>query len=110
MKKVCLYEFENPEIKIAMHVYFNADNQLLFDGYDMGKRVKEGLGDSDYEYQYIIAWEEAKKLASLFNCKENDKLGILEGLKQRFYDNDAYSKFGSYMNKHHIVFEQFTWR
>ncbi|WBL21172.1 hypothetical protein [Zunongwangia sp. HRR-M8] len=109
MKKVCLYEFEDPAIKISMHVYFNADNQLLFDGYDIGKRVKEGLGDSDYEYQYIIAWEEAKKLAHLFNCKENDKAAILEGLKKRFNTNDAYSKFGDYMIENNVVFEQFVW-
>ncbi|MBW2960550.1 hypothetical protein [Mesonia aestuariivivens] len=110
MDKVCLYEFENPEIKISMHVYFSPENQLLFDGYDIGKRVKEGLGDSDYEYQYIIAWEEVKKMARLFNCDENDKPAILEGLKQRFNANDAYSKFGDYMKEHHIVFEQFMWR
>ncbi|MCR9062837.1 MAG: hypothetical protein NXI00_02665 [Cytophagales bacterium] len=104
-----LYEFENAEIKIWMRVYFDPQNQLKFEGYDIGKRVNELLGDSDYEYFYTVEAEEVKKLAKLFNVSATNKEAILRAIKKRFHNNDAYSKFGQYMKENEIKFSQFTW-
>lgn len=109
MEKITLYEFENPNIKISMKVYFNDKNELIFDGYDIGKRVNELMGDSDYEYQYTIQFDEAKKIANLFNIDIKEKTVLLKEIKNRFNENDAYSKFGTFMKENNIEFESFTW-
>ncbi|MBS3993658.1 MAG: hypothetical protein KGZ87_08080 [Bacteroidetes bacterium] len=109
MKKITLYEFESPNIKISMKVYFNDRNELIFDGYDIGKTVNELMGDSDYEYQYTIQFEEAKKIANLFNVNIDEKIAFLKEIKSRFNENDAYSKFGRFMRENNIEFESFTW-
>ncbi len=41
MEKITLYEFESPNIKISMKIYFNKENNLIFDGYDIGKTVSK---------------------------------------------------------------------
>lgn len=110
MKEITLYEFESPNIKVSMRLYFNDKNELVFDGYDIGKNVEELMGDSDYEYQYKICFEEAKKLAKLFKTDINKKSELLKEIKNRFNEYDAYSKFGDFMNKNNIEFESFTWR
>ncbi|WP_299242422.1 hypothetical protein [uncultured Aquimarina sp.] len=68
------------------------------------------MGDSDYEYKYSIKFNEAKKIASLFNVDINEKMVFLKEIKNRFNDNEAYSKFGAFMKENNIVFESFTWR
>lgn len=110
MKRITLYEFESPDIKISMEVYFNEKDELIFDGYDIGKRVSELMGDSDYEYKYTIRKEEVKKLANFFNIDINDKMAFLKAIKTRFNENDAYSKFGAFMKENNVAFEAFTWR
>jgi len=110
MEKITLYEFESPNIKITMQVYFNEKNELIFDGYDIGKTVSELMGDSDYEYQYTIKYNEAKKLANIFNIDINEKTALLKEIKNHFNENDAYSKFGTFMKENNIQFESFTWR
>jgi hypothetical protein len=49
MEKLTLYHFENPDIKVTIEAYFR-EEWLLVEGYDIGKRVEEVWGDSDYEY------------------------------------------------------------
>lgn len=110
MEKITLYEFESSDIKISMKVYFNEDNKLIFDGYDIGKTVKDLMGDSDYEYKYSVDFKEVEKLAKLFDVSVKEKIVFLEEIKSRFNENDAFSKFGSFMKENDIVFESFTWR
>ncbi|MBR9853905.1 MAG: hypothetical protein GYB37_04910 [Algicola sp.] len=110
MDKITLYEFESPNIKISMKVYFNEKNDLIFDGYDIGKTVSKLMGDSDYEYYYTIKFGEAKKIAKLFNIDINEKIDFLREIKNHFNQNDAYSKFGKFMKDNNIEFESFTWR
>lgn len=109
MEKITLYEFENPDIKISMEVYFNKENKLIFDGYDIGKTVSKFMGDSDYEYQYAVEFKEVKKIAKLFGTNFNEKMVFLKEIKNRFNDNNAYSKFGAFMIENNIAFESFTW-
>ena len=61
MKRITLYKYKDDKIKISMELYFNENDQLIFDGYDIGERVKEYWGDSDYEYTYTIEPAEVKK-------------------------------------------------
>lgn len=110
MEKITLYKFESPDIKILMEVYFDEENKLIFDGQDTGKKVSKLLGDSDYEYKYAIEFEEVKKIAKLFNMDFNKKMDFLKEIKNRFNENDAYSKFGAFMKENDIVFESFIWR
>lgn len=110
MEEIILYEFESPNINISMKVYFNEENTLIFDGYDIGKTVKELMGDSDYEYHYSVKFSEVKKLASIFNININEKMVLLKEIKNRYNENDAYSKFGAFMKENNIIFESFTWR
>lgn len=92
-----------------MEVFFNEENELIFDGYDIGERVSELMGDSDYEYQYTVKFEEVKKIAALFDINADEKMIFLKEIKKRFNENDAYSKFGAFMEENNIVFESFTW-
>jgi len=110
MEKITLYEFESSDIKISMKVYFNEENTLIFDGYDIGKTVNKLMGSSDYEYHYSIKFSEAKKIASIFDININQKIDFLKEIKNRFNENDAYSKFDKFMKENNIEFESFTWR
>ncbi len=52
----------------SMELYFDG-NQLVFDGYDIGKTVEDAWGDSDYEYSYTIEPAEVEMLyANLSVC------------------------------------------
>jgi len=110
MEKVTLYQLESSDIKISMEIYFNKQNQLIFDGYDIGKRVEELLGESEYEYSYTIEFVEANKISKLFNINIAKKPTLLKEIKNRFNGNDAYSKFGNFMTENDIKFSRFTWR
>ena len=92
-KKVTLFDFESDNIKIYMGLYFTQQNQLIFDGYDIGKTVDIAFGDSDYEYGYVIDTSEVKKLYNFYNIKEIERLKLLNTLQVHFSGNKAYSKF-----------------
>jgi len=110
MRKVTLYQLESSDMKISMEIYFNEQDQLIFDGYDIGKRVEELLGDSDYEYSYTVEFIEVNKISRLFNINITEKSTLLMEIKNRFNGNDAYSKFGDFMTENNIKFSRFTWR
>lgn len=110
MEKVTLYKFKSDRIKVSMEIYFNEKDQLIFDGYDVGKAVEEFHGGYDYEYYYTIEMEAAQKLAHLLKANPEDKLSILNAIKADFSGNYAYSEFGKFMKEHNIFFETFTWR
>lgn len=110
MEKVTLYTSKNSGIKVSMKIYFNEDHQLIFDGYDIGTIVKDLMGDVDYEYYYTIEPNAVRQLAHVLGVNPFEKSIILQEIKKRFYENDAYSKFGDFMKKHKIKYNQFTWR
>jgi hypothetical protein len=109
MQRVTLHEFENSEIKVSQDIYFNEKNQLIFEGYDIGKKVLALKGDSDYEYYYTIESTEVKKMAKLFDIDDSEKYSILTEIKRRFAGNESYSRFGAFMRENDIAFSQFTW-
>ena len=109
MEKIILYKKERPDIKISMEMYFNEEGQLIFDGYDIGKTVKDWWGDSDYEYSYTIEAAEVEKLYTLLNIASPDRHSLLKEIKKRFGGNKAYSKFGDFMTENDIDYTAFTW-
>jgi len=109
MVRITLYREERPDIKINMEMYFNKKGQLIFDGYDIGKSVEDWWGDSDYEYSYTIEAAEVKKLYPLLGIAGSDKRSLLREIKKRFGGNNAYSKFGDFMEENNIDFKGFTW-
>jgi hypothetical protein len=109
MERVVLYKEERPEIRIYMEIFFNEKDQLVFEGQDLGKRVKEFWGDSDYEYSYTIEAVEVGKIYSLFGILPSDRKNLLLEIKNRFEGNDAYSSFGEFLMDNKVDFQSFTW-
>ncbi len=110
MEKIELFKFENEHIKIEMLLYFDDIGQLIFEGYDIGKRVNDSFGDSDYEYNYTIDVSEIQKLYSILNVENGDRNLLLIELKKKFGNNEGYSDFGNFMRENNIKFNAFTWR
>lgn len=109
MNRIIIYEEERPDIKISMELYFKETGQLVFEGYDIGERVKEIWGDVDYEYFYTIEPVEVKKLYSLLAIAFADRAALLQAVKERFGGNSAYSLFGNFMRENNIIFSSYTW-
>lgn len=108
MSKVTLYHYQNPDIKITVEAYFNGE-MLVVEGYDIGKRVEELLGDSDYEYATGVQQDELKKLYSLLNVPVGDKEGLLKAIADSFNTNSCYSEFQALLNQNGIKAESFSW-
>jgi hypothetical protein len=109
MEKVTLFYLERPDITISIEIYFNENDQLYFDGYDIGETVEKAWGDSDYEYTYTIEPEEVNKFYEIFDLRVGDKSGLLQAIKNRFSVNAAYTLFGDFMQEHNIKYDSFTW-
>jgi len=109
MHTISLYEYEDKDIKISMDLYFNEQDKLIFDGYDIGRKVLEIRGSSDHEYKYTIAPADVQKLADLFQVQYSDRKALLQAIKDKFGGNEAYSKFGAFMDSHGVKYEIFMW-
>lgn len=109
MHRISLYEHESPGLKVSLDLYFNEKNQLILDGYDIGKTVYELRGDADYEYIYTINFTEVQKIADVLGASLDDRNSFLHVIKSRFHGNEAFSKFGEFMRSNGILFEQFYW-
>ena len=90
MERIELYKFEAPHISISIALYFNEEGQLIFDGYDRGKRVEEALGDSDYEYQYTIEPLEVEKLYTAVGVDQGDRKALLLELKETIWEEQCF--------------------
>jgi hypothetical protein len=102
-----LYQFKNEEISIHIEAYFENGN-LIVSGYDIGKRVKEYFGDSDYEYTTTVHAPEVEKLSALLNVEENEE-ALLLALAIRFNTNSCYSAFQTFLDDNKIKYEGFSW-
>ena len=109
MKSVTLYTFSSPDIRISMEMYFDRKGQLIFDGYDIGKNVKDYWGDSDYEYTYTIKPKEVGKIYDILGVPKGEKEKLLLVLQQQFSGERAYHDFGEFMEKHGIEYRGFTY-
>ena len=61
MDSVLLFSFQTEQIKITIEAYFDDGENLVIDGYDIGKTVEEAWGDyseiQDYLTQHNIRFE-----------------------------------------------------
>jgi len=105
---VPLFEFSNDEIKVSIEARFE-DVTLIVEGYDIGKRVEEYWGDSDYEYSATVHPAEVEKLYRVLAISVGDRRGMLTELAKRFNTNTCYSDFRIFLDQHEIKHEGFSW-
>jgi hypothetical protein len=108
MYRVTLFHIDTPEIKVDIQAYFENEN-LIIEGYDIGQRVKDWFGDSDYEYKTTIFEKEVKKLYPLMQVREGDKKGLLAAIANNYNTNTCYSEFNDFLIKNDIKSENFSW-
>jgi hypothetical protein len=108
MKEVMLYHFVSDDIKISIEARFDGES-LVIDGYDIGKRVEQYWGDSDYEYTTTINESAVKLLCNLLNIKHGDKAGLLQVLANRYNTNSCYSDIQKLLDDNKIPYEGFSW-
>jgi Fe-S cluster assembly scaffold protein SufB len=109
MNRVSLFSRHTEEIKIDIEAYFDGEENLIIDGYDIGKTVEEFWGDSDYEYTTTIRPGEIKKLYAAMNIPDGSKQELLSFLQAHYNTNTCYSEIQDYLEKHNIHYEGFSW-
>ena len=107
-KSIDLFHLKNDEIKIDIVARFEGDD-LIIDGYDIGPRVKEALGDSDYEYMMTIEPESVARMYELLDVKPGDRKGLLKALAGRFDGNKCFSEIGNFLDENNVQYKRFTW-
>jgi len=106
---ITLYHFENTEIRIDVEARFDHET-LIIDGYDMGKRVEEYWGHTDYEYVITIPPASVQQLFFLLEAKVGDKENLLQQLVRKFNTNSCFSEIRKLLDDHQIACEGFSWR
>lgn len=109
MDSVLLFSLTNDTIKVTVEAYFNVTGSLVIDGYDIGKKVEEYWGDSDYEYSSTVAPDEVKKLYALFQLKDGERQELLLAIQARFNTNTCYSELQNFLDVNKIKYEGFSW-
>jgi len=88
---------ESSDITISIDAHINSDGGLRLEGNDVGNRVKELLGDSDYEYLIDVPASEIGRLLLLL-------------LKEKYDgDTEAVSKFKTFCESNGIAHSFFNW-
>jgi hypothetical protein len=108
MMRITLFQYSNSEIRINIEAYFDGD-KLIIEGYDIGKRVEEAWGDSDYEYSVTITGDEVTKLYPLMQVTEGNKEGLLKAIANTYHTNSCYSEFRDFIDRNGIKSEGFSW-
>ncbi|MBX2946764.1 MAG: hypothetical protein KF725_13095 [Cyclobacteriaceae bacterium] len=109
MKSISLFTYSAPDIKVSIEAYFDGD-KLIIDGYDIGKRVEEYWGDSDYEYVLTIPPAGVDFLFGYFNLAGKNKEDLLNSLAVKFNTNTCYSDIQKLLSDNGITYESFSWR
>jgi hypothetical protein len=107
--EVLLYHFAGDDIKVTVEAKFQGES-LIIDGYDIGKRVEEYWGDSDYEYTTTIQEAGVMLLYDLLNVKRGEKTALLNELSKRYNTNSCYSEIQKLLDDNKIPYEGFSWR
>ncbi len=105
---ITLHHLEREDIKIDIVARFEKGN-LIIDGYDIGKTVKEAWGDSDYEYVMTIPAGNLPALYRLLEVEVGDRKALLEAVARRFHGNRCFSSLGKFLDQNGIDHETFTW-
>jgi hypothetical protein len=107
--EVTLYDFRDESIHINVVARFEKE-KLIIDGYDIGKKVQEIMGDSDYEYIITVHEAEVVKLFEVVAIPVGDQDSMLRWLTESFNTNSCFSAFSEFLSAKGIVHETFTWR
>lgn len=105
---VTLFFYQDSEIKISVDAYFEGD-VLVIDGYDIGTKVEEYWGDSDYEYVTRIPAAGVQQLCAYYQLDTTNRAGLLQQLAADFNTNTCYSDLNKLLTKLNISSEGFTW-
>ena len=109
MESVLLFSFKTDRIKVTVEAFFDDKDNLVIEGYDIGKAVEEHWGDSDYEYSSTVSPEEVKKLYIVVNLRPGDRKGLLSYLQTHYHTNTCYSEIRTWFDDNHIRYEGFSW-
>lgn len=109
MESVVLFSMKTEQIKVIIEAYFDNKENLVIEGYDIGKTVEEYWGDSDYEYSTTIEPEEVKKLSAALNLTPDSKDELLNYLQTHYNQNNCYSEIQKLLTHHQIKSEGFSW-
>jgi len=107
-KSITLLHFEREDIKVDVVARFEED-ELIIDGYDIGKTVEEVWGDSDYEYVMTIPTDSLPPLYRLLGVEVGKPKTLLKAIAERFHGNDCFSALGDFLEKNNIDHKTFTW-
>ncbi|MDZ4716779.1 MAG: hypothetical protein SH819_15040 [Cytophagales bacterium] len=108
MPEITLFHEEREDITIDICARFDGE-ALVIDGYDIGKRVKEYWGDSDYEYFMKIPIAGVEVLYKHFEIPGPDKDQLLSLIQTRYHSNRCYSELEKLVSDLGIVHESFKW-
>lgn len=104
--RVILYRHMDEGISVTVEAYFS-DGTLVVEGYDIGKRVEEYWGDSDYEYSTVVAEELLPALYQTLGVSTQAEL--LNELQIRFSGNHSYSQFQQFLESAGIPYSAQSW-
>ena len=109
MDRVLLFFSATPGIKVTVEIYFDEAENLVLEGYDIGKTVEEYWGDSDYEYVIRIPAASFEFLFQHFQMKTRSRLALLQELARRYNTNYCYSEIRKLLDDHKVIYEGYTW-
>jgi hypothetical protein len=108
MMEVTLFHFESEDIKIDIIARFEGE-ALVIDGFDMGKRVAEYWGGSDYEYNMKIGAAGVEILCTNFGVPQGEKQQLLDFLAAQYNTNTCYSQLEDLFTALGIQRESLKW-
>lgn len=96
--KVTLFSDETPELSRSITMSLDASGALKLEGQDVGPRVKEMLGDSDYEFALSLTPENAGALCfALLQEKLSGRVDAVDALRELCKENGIESEFWNWM-------------
>jgi len=106
--QITLYDFKNDRIHINIVARFENED-LIIDGYDIGKTVEEAWGDSDYEYILTIRREQVLSICQEFKTDVANHSALLQEMAKRFQGNTCFSDIEKFLTERSIKYERFSW-
>ncbi len=103
-----LYTIKRTDVRVYMNLGFEGED-LKFDGHDLGTTVDENWGSSEYEYTATVVAKDLGPLYDLHGIKSGAKEALLVALAPLFSNNSGYTQFKTYLKKHGIAFDTFTY-
>jgi hypothetical protein len=103
---VTLFQFQSESVKVSIEAYYE-ENNLIIDGYDIGRSVEEFWHREDYEYKLTIPPESIQFLMDHFQVSDHQLL--LDKLASTFNTNTCYSDIRNLLDSNNQPCQGFTW-